>query len=297
MVETRYNSEDSGREDGVQPSPVPDQPTCKEVDVASPQSKRSPAFQFYPRDFLSSSKVDQMSMTERGIYITLLARCWLDNGLPADLGDLARMVRIPKARFERIWIRSQLSACFEQKQDRLINPRLEIERRVQTEYRRKQKEKADKRWSHDAAAMPGSATRHEPGNAPLSSSASSSAFAKEKKEISVEPLRDSTPTVLTFPTVGKCSTWVLTQGQIDGWIAAYPNLDVAAECFKAQAWIEANPERKKTAKGMSAFLVNWLNRATDRPRASSSVGPKATGPLSSAVSDPIQAWLNRKTAV
>lgn len=97
---------------------------------------------------------------------------------------------------------------------------------------------------------------------------------------SAEPPSDSTPVVLTFPTVGKCPSWVLTQGRIDGWLLSYPNVDVTGECRKASAWIEANPERRKTAKGMSSFLVNWLNRAADRPARRAEPAPQGMAILS-----------------
>lgn len=81
----------------------------------------------------------------------------------------------------------------------------------------------------------------------------------------VEPPSDSTPSVLVFPTVGKFTAWILTQGRIDGWARAYPSMDIAAECHRASAWIEAHRARRKTARGMPAFLVGWFNRTTDRP--------------------------------
>lgn len=130
----------------------------------------SPAFQFYPKDFLASRKVDRMSMTERGIYITLLARCWDEDGLPTDLGELATMARMKRSQFERLWNGSAVRLCFTERGGKLYNERLDRERKVQVEFRRKQKEKADKRWESrgNAMAMP----RSEPGNAPLPQSSS-----------------------------------------------------------------------------------------------------------------------------
>lgn len=73
------------------------------------------------------------------------------------------------------------------------------------------------------------------------------------------------PAVLTFPTVGMGGTsWVLTEPQVIAWQSSYPGLDVLAEARKALAWVEANPGRRKTTRGMAAFLVNWFNRSTDR---------------------------------
>ncbi len=74
--------------------------------------------------------------------------------------------------------------------------------------------------------------------------------------------------VLVFPVVGGSRTWELSQEFLETLAERYPTLDVLSEVRKAAAWIEANPARRKTAKGMPRFIVNWLNRATERPVAS-----------------------------
>lgn len=106
--------------------------------MASAKSTKSPAFQFYPMEFLGSSKVDVMSMTERGIYITLLSRCWDENGLPTDLHRLARYVRMKHEQFDRLWRGSPLHECFYERGGKLHNPRLDKERQKQAEYKRRQ---------------------------------------------------------------------------------------------------------------------------------------------------------------
>lgn len=85
--------------------------------------------------------------------------------------------------------------------------------------------------------------------------------------VSAEPLTRSTPIVAfgIFPIVGKGGPrWELEESQVVKWEDLYPGLNVRAEMDKALAWTEANPGRRKTSKGMPAFLVNWLSRATDR---------------------------------
>ncbi len=75
--------------------------------------------------------------------------------------------------------------------------------------------------------------------------------------------------VLSYPTQGRVKQWDLTQSVVDRWAVDYPGLDVLSECRKARAWCEANATKRKTAKGMSGFLVNWLNRQADQPAARS----------------------------
>lgn len=77
--------------------------------------------------------------------------------------------------------------------------------------------------------------------------------------------RSSTPPAMEFPVVGKGpKLWPLSIAQIEGWSKDYPNLDVWQEMREARAWTVANPGRRKTASGMSRFLVAWLNRSVDR---------------------------------
>jgi hypothetical protein len=98
--------------------------------------------------------------------------------------------------------------------------------------------------------------------------------SSEAKQVRSEPTPPtSSRPVLVFPIVGERKTWELSQEFLDTLAQRYPTLDVLAESRKALAWIEANPSRRKTAKGMPRFLVNWLNRATDSGRVLARSGP------------------------
>ena len=232
------------------------------------KSTRSPAFQFYPGDFLSSSKVQRMSLTEMGAYLKLLCLNWLDGSLPDDVAILASMVGLKQPQFAKMWA-GPLHECFEVRGGRLVNPRLEKERKAQAEFRKKQKDKADIRWDKHRNTTIGNATalpeRHPRGNA-LQSSSSSSSTQKPKEQVSESAEPDSgSPPLLVFPTIGTGgSTWALTESLVASWREAYPGLDVLGECRHAKAWVEAQPARRKTAVGMSKFLVNWFNRTVER---------------------------------
>jgi hypothetical protein len=79
---------------------------------------------------------------------------------------------------------------------------------------------------------------------------------------SQELLRNSSRTLLEFPTAGKKNSWSLTEEFLEECKQAFPGLDILAESRKALAWLKAN--RLKTAKGMPRFLNSWLSRANDR---------------------------------
>lgn len=99
---------------------------------------KAPAFQFYPKDFLSDERVALMSMAERGVYITLICKCWTEGTLPADVALLAKLCGLPSSSFSKSW--AAIAPCFRasNQPDRLIHPRLEKERKKQRAFRRRQ---------------------------------------------------------------------------------------------------------------------------------------------------------------
>lgn len=113
---------------------------------------KSPAFQFYPKDFLTDGKVAAMTLEQRGAYITLLSICWLEGSLPDDLRPLARMVGVPLSEFRRIWV--ALAPCFTVKGDALIHKRLDKERAKQEAFRQMQSERGKLGGRPKAVALP-----------------------------------------------------------------------------------------------------------------------------------------------
>jgi len=115
--------------------------------------EKSPAFQFYPKDFIMDDKVAVMNMEARGVYITLLCYCWNNNGLPNDQEELKEMCGHPK-NWDKTW--KKVGKCFYvkggsnktkdgsiteyQSGGKLFNKRLDKEREKQQFWRRKSKE-------------------------------------------------------------------------------------------------------------------------------------------------------------
>jgi hypothetical protein len=57
--------------------------------------------------------------------------------------------------------------------------------------------------------------------------------------------------------------WEPTEQKIDTWKETFPNCDVEAELRKMALWLEDNPARRKTAKGLPRFCSSWLTRANE----------------------------------
>lgn len=112
---------------------------------------RSPAFQFYPSDFLSDENVVLMSNIEVGCYIKLLCFCWKQGSIPADISKIAKLCNEPDDIMAELW--PSIKPCFRNGQpDRLIHPRLDVERKKQERFSKERSESgkkgAEKRWKN-----------------------------------------------------------------------------------------------------------------------------------------------------
>ena len=97
--------------------------------------RKSPAFSFYPADWLSSPKVTAMTSEEEGAYIRLLCYAWGDPdcALPDDDVALAALSRLGK-RWNNC--SAKIRSCFtanEKTPGKLFNKRLLVERKRQKE--------------------------------------------------------------------------------------------------------------------------------------------------------------------
>lgn len=72
--------------------------------------------------------------------------------------------------------------------------------------------------------------------------------------------------------------------QLAAWVEAYPAVDVRQQLRQMRAWLEANPSRRKTARGMPAFVTRWLGKEQDRPGAKAANGAdEPTDPYTDAI--------------
>jgi len=53
------------------------------------------------------------------------------------------------------------------------------------------------------------------------------------------------------------------QSDIDGWKELYPAVDVLQELRKMKGWLDSNPTKRKTRKGIKRFINGWLAREQD----------------------------------
>lgn len=105
-------------------------------------TEKSPAFQFYPKDWLSDARVLAMDAAARGVYINLLCVCWMHQELPSTETDLRRLASCTP----RVWrhTKDRVLACFTLGADgRYRHKRLDEERQKQLEFQRDGKKGGD----------------------------------------------------------------------------------------------------------------------------------------------------------
>lgn len=56
----------------------------------------------------------------------------------------------------------------------------------------------------------------------------------------------------------------ISQQQIDHWKELYPAVDILQELRKMKGWLESNPAKRKTKRGISAFITSWLSKEQDK---------------------------------
>lgn len=226
--------------------------------------EKVPAFQFYPKDFLSDSKVCRMSNTEVGIYIRLICHCWLDGDLPLETEALASMAHMQLKQFTKLWENSIVKTCFHLAEDgRLHNKRLDEEREKQEAYRRRQTDAAASRWDKPKPSQPDATA--SPVAMPPQCSSSASAISDLQSPVSnlrsaEERGRGKPP--LNLQLSGRFKVW---QWMLDEW---FERLGDQAEAFDVEAWLHDLDRKDKLlipANTNWKWLdAQWWDEATRR---------------------------------
>jgi len=58
--------------------------------------------------------------------------------------------------------------------------------------------------------------------------------------------------------------WEPKQEDIIAWERAYPSVNVYQELMGMESWLDANPTKRKTSRGIKSFVVRWLSKSQDR---------------------------------
>ena len=99
---------------------------------------------------------------------------------------------------------------------------------------------------------------------------------------------------ITIPLIDKSEHHVL-KADVDSYAELYPAVDVKQELRGMKGWCQANPTKRKTRKGISRFINNWLARTQDKGGSkTTSTGPLKYSRTTEQNIQTGQAWLERK---
>jgi len=152
---------------------------------------KPPAFQFYARDWLSSTL--GMPWDVAGVYIHLLAWSW-DNGPLPNSPTWRRRILGPEAK--RLW--NAIKTKWKREKNGWINARLEHQREQQATFRARSEKGAAARWQASPKQMP------------KRSSASASASASSSSDQNT-PAAQRPVSALTFKTYVAIASRILKQ--------------------------------------------------------------------------------------
>lgn len=274
------NTENAGP-DVAETTPTPNQQPVEEVDVAAAQFIAPPAFQFYASDFLGSTKVGRMSLTEIGVFTLLLCHAWNANGLPTSIPEVARLGRMDPRRFKRMWD-GVLSECWVERKGRLFNPRQEQIRKDLIAYRLKQKANGQlggrPRKPEQTQPKPNGKPKAKPNITSPISSLPSTDVSKEQKHPAPHPVKAFLTHYdeLFFALIGEHP--VISKGR-DAGIAKRTISDVGeprARMLLAAFFESSDPFIRNSGYGLNVF-AGQLNKLIAGPRPLAATGTEGRG--------------------
>jgi len=144
---------------------------------------KRPAFQWYPKDYLTDENVIPMTLEEEGAYRRLIDHCWLHGSIPDDMDRLGAMCKTSGEHLAELW--PAIEPCFRKKGQRWYHPRLDLERRKQDNHRKAKSEAgkagAKARWENEENGSAMNLPMAKNGSSFASASATATATTSEAK--------------------------------------------------------------------------------------------------------------------
>lgn len=73
------------------------------------------------------------------------------------------------------------------------------------------------------------------------------------------------PSVIQL-TLNDKTLYDVTENDFKEYKELYPNVDIMQELRKMKGWLNANPTKRKTKRGIKRFINSWLSREQDKPK-------------------------------
>lgn len=257
--------------------------------------EKSPAFQFYPADWLDF-RVLRMSLAAQGAYIRLLCHMWRDSkdqcSIEAEPSSLSILLGVSQREFHKLMgeIQREADPILLQKDGRYISRRLQKEKAQQVRRRREKSEAGSKgaktRWQSHASAKPQPIAKDASSSSSSSAIASSSSPAGEyvppaPRGDSIEELLSaryiaSNPGVISREKAISQIKFALARG------AKPPDLEAAFMDPKAKGkkiWeiIEQLTPTQNGKRSIEEVMDEWVRKGNEKDAEKAKEGQRAKG--------------------
>ena len=75
-----------------------------------------------------------------------------------------------------------------------------------------------------------------------------------------EPEPEATEPIFIELILNTGQMYPVTQRQVDNWKQLYPGVDIEQALRSMAGWLEGNPTKRKTKRGIVRFVTSWLDR-------------------------------------
>lgn len=87
--------------------------------------------------------------------------------------------------------------------------------------------------------------------------------SESESELCAVPEAVTAPPVILFP-LNDGTDYPVSQEQCHEWAGLYPAVDVIQQLRNMRGWLDGNPTKRKTKRGIVRFITGWLAREQDR---------------------------------
>jgi hypothetical protein len=88
-------------------------------------TRPGPWFKFYPNDYINDKKISQLPYGPKGMLLELWSLCWIHDGLPKELHEIAELLNMKEDTFKKYW--EYLGEFFVLDNDKYQSARMEKE--------------------------------------------------------------------------------------------------------------------------------------------------------------------------
>ncbi len=74
------------------------------------------------------------------------------------------------------------------------------------------------------------------------------------------------PVFISLPLADGVSFFEVTESYLQEQLNLYPGINIEQEFRNMCGWLNSNPKKRKTGRGIKRFITTWLQRSQDQPR-------------------------------